>query len=240
MLMGGPGPRVERFMIFVTFHLVGLFCGWVGSIRISGKENIPSGGGVLYLSNHISALDVFIIPWVIYSEYPRAMLRQISKEELLRVPFIGWWLTKLRAFPIKRGKGDIGAIRTVENFIRADQVIIYPEGTRSQDGKLGPGNRMVGKFIRSARPAVIPVAIKGTNRVMPVGKIIPRRGGDIEVTFGPPLRLDEELEIENVRESSVRIIEKVMKEIASLLGESAGAAEAPAKMAPAKVEDAKG
>ncbi len=229
VMMGGRGPWVERFVITVSYSMVRLFIRWVGSIRILGKENIPSSDGVLYLSNHISALDVFIVPYAIYSEQPQVVLRQISKEEILKIPVIGWWLTKLRAFPIRRGKADIGAIRTVENFIRADQVIIYPEGTRSKDGKLGPGNRMVGKFIRSARPVVIPMALKGTNRVIPVGDTIPRRGVDIEVSFGPPLMLDEELAIENVRESSVRIIDKAMKEIASLLGEGAGAESAPMK-----------
>ena len=231
VMMGGRGPWVERFVITVTYSLVRLFIRWVGSVRITGKENVPPGGGVLYLSNHISALDVFIIPYAIYSEQPQVVLRQISKEEVLKIPVVGWWLTKLRAFPIKRGKADIGGIRAVENFIRADQVIIYPEGTRSKDGKLGPGNRMVGKFIRSARPVVIPMALKGTNRVVPVGKTIPRRGVDIEVSFGPPLILDEELAIENVRESSVRIIEKAMKGIASLLGEGVSAAAGPSKPA---------
>ena len=229
--MGGPGPFVERMTILLTYHAMALFLRWVGRVRVVGKENIPSGGGVLFLANHISALDVFFLPWFIYEKFPQDMLRQIAKEELLKIPLIGWWLRKLRSFPIKRGKADLSAIRAIEDFIRNDKVIIYPEKTRSLDGKLGPGNRMVGRFIRAARPTVIPVGIKGTNGIVPVGKRLPRRGAEIELIFGPPLDIGDELAIENVKESSVRIVEKVMAAISALLDGSAEAVDEPAKAA---------
>ncbi|MBT3352056.1 MAG: 1-acyl-sn-glycerol-3-phosphate acyltransferase [Nitrospinaceae bacterium] len=215
--MGGPGPFVERMVILLTYYTVTLFLRWVGRVRVVGKEHIPSGGGVLFLANHISALDVFFLPWVIYGKFPQDRIYIIAKEELLEIPLIGWWLSKLRAFPIKRGKADLGAIRTIEEFIRNDKVLIFPEGTRSLDGKLGPGNRMVGRFIRAARPTVIPVGIKGTNGIVPVGKKFPRRGAEIEVVFGPPLELGDELAIENTKESSVRIVEKAMATISTHL-----------------------
>jgi 1-acyl-sn-glycerol-3-phosphate acyltransferase len=215
--MGGPGPWVERVTIFVVFHLVKLFLWLFTRIRVSGQENIPPGGGVLFLSNHISALDVFFIPWAIYTQFPQEVIRQVGKEELFHIPIVGWILSKIRGFPIKRGRADLGAIREIEKFIRNDKVVIYPEGTRSRDGKLGKGNRMVGRFIRSAKPTIIPVAIQGTDLLLPVGKTIPQRGVKIEIVFGAPLDLHEEFEIENIKESSVRIVDKVMGSISSLL-----------------------
>ncbi len=215
--MGGPGPWAEWITIYVVFNLVKLFLRLFTHTRIVGEENIPPGGGVLFLSNHISALDVFCIPWVIYTKYPQDMIRQVAKEELLRIPVIGWILAKIRAFPIRRGKADLSAIREIEDFIRNDKVVLYPEGTRSRDGKLGKGNRMVGRFIRGARPTVIPVAIKGTDQVLPVGRTFPRRGVKIEIVFGPPLDLSAELGMENVKESSIKIVDKVMAAISSLL-----------------------
>ena len=229
--MGGPGPWIERFAIFLTFHVVGLFLRWAGRVRIVGREHIPPGGGVLFLANHISALDVFLLPWCIYEKFPQEMLRQVSKEELLRIPVLGWWFGKIRAFPIKRGRADLSAIRAIEGFIKSDKVVIYPEGTRSRDGKLGAGNRMVGRFIRSAKPTVIPVAIKGTDQVFPVGKMLPRRGANMEVIFGPPLDLSKEYEIENMKESSLQITGKVMKAISALLEGNAAAGAVPAKAA---------
>ncbi len=215
--MGGSGPWVERVTIFLVYHLAGVFLRWTSRLRVRGEENIPARGGVLYLANHISALDVFLLPWCIYRKYPQIMLRQVAKEELFRIPVIGWILGKIRAVPISRGKGSLSAIRAIEDFIRKDTMAIYPEGTRSLDGKLGRGNRMVGRFIRNARPTVIPVAIKGTDRIVPVGKILPRRGADVELIIGPPLDFSSEYEIENVKESSARIVEKVMEAISSLL-----------------------
>ncbi len=218
-MMGGSGPWVERVAIFLVYHLIGVFMWWTSRLRVRGEENIPPGGGVLFLANHISALDVFVLPWCIYRKYPQDVLRQVSKEELLRIPVIGWIFAKIRAVPISRGKGNLSAIRAIEDFIRKDKMVIYPEGTRSLDGKLGRGNRMVGRFIRNARPTVIPVAIKGTDRVVSVGRILPRRGVDVELVFGSPLDLSSEYEIENVKESSVRIIGKVMEASSSLLEE---------------------
>ncbi len=215
--MGGPGPWVERIAIYVVFHLVRLFLRLFTHTHVVGMENVPPGGGVLFLSNHISALDVFCVPWAIYSKYPQEVIRQVSKEELLHIPVIGWILSKIRAFPIRRGRADLSGIREIENFIRNDKVVLYPEGTRSRDGKLGKGNRMVGRFILDVKPTVIPVAIKGTNQVLPVGKMFPRRGVDIEIVFGAPLDLSAEFEIESSKESSIRIVDKVMRSISSLM-----------------------
>ena len=69
--MGGPGPWVEWIAIYVVFHLVKLFLRLFTRTRVISTENIPPGGGVLFLSNHISALDVFCVPWAIYSKYPQ-------------------------------------------------------------------------------------------------------------------------------------------------------------------------
>lgn len=218
--MGGSGPWAERIAIFLVYHLVDLFLRVFTRTRVLGKENIPPGGGVLFLSNHISALDVFCVPWAIYSKFPQEILRQVGKEELFRIPVVGWILSKIRGFPIKRGRADLAAIREIESFIRNDKMIIYPEGTRSRDGELGKGNRMVGRFIRNARPTVIPVAIRGTDEVLPVGNTLPRWGVEIEIVFGAPLDLREEMAIENSKASSVQIIEKVMSVIAGMLQEN--------------------
>jgi len=215
--MRGKGLWIERVIIFFTFYPMSWFFRWAGNVRFIGRENIPLDGGVLLLSNHISALDVFLLPVAILTKFPKAVVRQGAKEELLRIPFIGWYLKKMYAFPIKRGKADFPAIRAIEEFARNDMVILYPEGTRSRDGKLGRGNRMVGKIIRTARPVVIPVAIKGTEQIIPIGKFFPRRGGDIEVIFGAPLDLSQECAVENIKDSSTRIVDRVMKAIASLL-----------------------
>ncbi len=226
--MGGPGPWIERFTIWMVFHLVGCYLRYIGPPRLEGLEHIPRGGRVLFLSNHVSAVDVVLVPWCIYSKFPQERQHEVAKEELLRVPVLGWIMRNLRVFPVKRGSADRSSLRALEELIRRHKVVLYPEGTRSLDGKLGSGNRMVGRLIREAKPVVIPVAVKGTDKVVPVGKLLPRRGARVEVFFGAPLDLSDEYAIENIKESSVRIVERVMGAIARLLEEG----EAPAPRAP--------
>lgn len=217
--MGGPGPWKERIMIWLGFSLLGVFFRLFLTLRISGLENIPPGGGVLFLCNHRSALDVLVVPWCIYTKFPQDVLRLPGKEELFGLPVVGWVLTQWRSFPVKRGRGDLSSIHKIEEYVRRDKVILFPEGTRSRDGSLGEGNRVVGRIIRNARPVVIPMSIRGAEDVVPVGKTLPRPGATVEVKFGPPLPLGEEIAIENTKESSQRIVEKAMAAIAGLLGE---------------------
>ncbi|MEK6712112.1 MAG: lysophospholipid acyltransferase family protein [Nitrospinota bacterium] len=214
-------------MIWLGFSLLTIFLRLFLTLKVSGLERVPPGGGVLFLCNHRSALDVLIIPWCIYTRFPQEVLRQAGKEELFRMPVVGWVLTQWRSLPVKRGRGDMAAIRRLEEYVRRDKVILFPEGTRSRDGSLGEGNRMVGRIIRNARPVVIPMSIRGAEDVVPVGKTFPRPGATVEVKFGEPLPLDEEFAIGNSKESSQRIVDKAMGAIRGLLeGEAAPAAAA--------------
>ena len=212
----GTGPFMERLMIRLGLLFVGLLVRIFTIPKIIGTENIPPGGNVLFLSNHVSALDVLVIPWIIYGKYPRDLLRQAGKEELFELPVVGWILSKWRGFPVKRGGADRKSIRMIEEYIREGKVILYPEGTRSRDGSLLRGNRMVGRIVRNTTPTVVPVSVKGTDRVIPVGKTMPRRGVRIEIRFGKPVDLDDEYSIANTKEASQMIIDRVMREISEL------------------------
>lgn len=222
-MITGTGPLSERVMIRLGCGFVGLLVRVFTKMKISGMENIPPGGNILFLSNHISALDVLVIPWAIYLKYPEELLRQAGKEELFDLPVVGWILRKWRGFPIKRGGADRKSIRMIEEYIKEGKVILYPEGTRSRDGKLLRGNRMVGRIVRNTTPTVVPVSIQGTDRVIPVGKTMPRPGTRVELRFGAPMDLDDEYSIANTKEASQKIIDRVMTAIAEL--QNGGTAE---------------
>lgn len=203
-------------MIRLGRGFVGLLVRLFTKMKITGMENIPPGGNILFLSNHISALDVLVIPWAIYLKYPGELLRQAGKEELFDIPVVGWILSKWRGFPIKRGGADRKSIRMIEEYIKEGKVILYPEGTRSRDGRLMRGNRMVGRIVRNTTPTVVPVSIKGTDRVIPVGKTMPRPGTSVELRFGAPMDLSDEYAIANTKEASQQIIDRVMTAIGEL------------------------
>ena len=215
-MIAGTGLLSERVMIRLGRGFVGLLVRLFTKMKITGMENIPPGGNILFLSNHISALDVLVIPWAIYLKYPEELLRQAGKEELFDIPVVGWILSKWRGFPIKRGGADRKSIRMIEEYIKEGKVILYPEGTRSRDGRLMRGNRMVGRIVRNTTPTVVPVSIKGTDRVIPVGKTIPRPGTRVELRFGAPMDLSDEYAVANTKESSQKIIDRVMTAIGEL------------------------
>ena len=96
-----------------------------------GKENIPKDGGFLLCSNHRSFKDPIFI-----AASCRRQLTFMAKEELFKVPVLGWFIKKVGAFPIRRGKGDAGAVMaTLKILRRGEATRIFPEGTRLSDGE---------------------------------------------------------------------------------------------------------
>lgn len=180
-------------------------------LKISGTGNIPASGGVLIASNHISGYDTIFIPAAVITRYPMEMLWAPAKEELfanwfMRAIFLSWG-----AFPVKRGR-DVRAGRQIGDLLADQRVMIFPEGTRHKDGKLGGGNRGVGKLILDHRPVVIPTALTGINRWKFPG--FGQKGG---ICFGPPLDLSDLLAQGDTKETHIAIVNRVMDAIAGLL-----------------------
>ena len=93
--MGGFDKLYDRLILASSFHIVRFFIRYFVDCKVIGEENIPHGNGVLFLSNHLSAFDVFLVPWAIYTKYPNECIRQAWKQELFSVPLIGWFLKKI-------------------------------------------------------------------------------------------------------------------------------------------------
>jgi len=111
----------------ITYAFVRLFF----KMRYEGLENIPQEGGYILCSNHRSFLD----PILLTHKEPHRM-NFMAKEELFKNKFVGWAIRDLGAFPVARGKGDTAAIETATNVLRSGEVLlIFPEGTRSKDGR---------------------------------------------------------------------------------------------------------
>jgi 1-acyl-sn-glycerol-3-phosphate acyltransferase len=151
-------------------------------LKVVGMENIPPTGGAIIACNHISHLD----PPSVGSAANRR-LHFVAKEELFRVPFIGWYLTIIGIIPIKRGSGGHAALDKAVEAIEKGQVIaMFPEGTRSKTGY--PNKPHTGIIVLAARTGapIIPARISGSFDCMPPGKFIPRPG-PVEVIFGTPV-----------------------------------------------------
>jgi len=164
--------------------LLAIFRPWV-----VGLQSVPKEGPVILASNHLSFIDSIFLPLVV--DRPVVFL---AKSEYFTGKGLKGWATKMffqatGQLPIDRsgGKASEASLNTGLRVLREGRVLgIYPEGTRSPDGKLYRGRTGVARMVLEAGVPVVPVAMIGTEEVMPIGTRIPkvRRIG---IVFGAPL-----------------------------------------------------
>jgi 1-acyl-sn-glycerol-3-phosphate acyltransferase len=154
---------------------------WLG-LRVKGAEHIPSSGPALIVSNHQSILD----PPVIGGAAPR-QIYFLAKAELFRIPLFGWLIRALHARPVRREGSDPRALRTAALLLEEGKaLLVFPEGTRSLDGRLGEGKPGVGMLAVTSGAPVVPAYVSGTLEALPKGAAWPRRS-HVSVSFGPAL-----------------------------------------------------
>ena len=157
-------------------------------VSATGIDFLKPGQPYLFLANHSSYLDIVAIGAVI----PGGGLF-VYKEELARVPIWGWSLRLSPFIMIKRSapRESMKSIEAAAEEIRTggESVIIFPEGTRSSDGKLGQFKR--GGFLLAAKTAVpiVPLAIRGASELLPRGGVL-TRPGRIEIEIAKPIEID--------------------------------------------------
>jgi 1-acyl-sn-glycerol-3-phosphate acyltransferase len=171
---------------------------------------------VLLASNHISILDTLLIPYSVMATQGVQIVWAPAKMELFRVPLVGRVIASWGAFPVHRGRSDVRAMRRMIAHMQTQKVMLFPEGTRSREGRLGNGKRAVGKLIYEARPVVVPVAVWGTDCIWPKSRYLPRWRAVIGVRYGKPLDLQRYYTLPNTRETAEAIVGEVMRAIASL------------------------
>lgn len=171
--------RITRVILRSFFRLLYGF-------RTSGVENIPAEGGLVIASNHASYFD----PELLGSANTVRQVGFMAKEELFKVPLFGALILSLGALPIKRGGVDRNLFRTFGELLKVRKLalVVFPEGTRTHDGKLGKAKRGIGALCLAAGVPVVPAYISGSYDVWPRFRRFPRLRGRIEVRFGPPIQ----------------------------------------------------
>lgn len=159
--------------------------------RIIGKANVPKRGAVLIASNHLSFVDSVVITLVA----PRSVSFLAKAEYFTGTGLRGWvsrsFFSSIGAIPVQRGAGQAAqdALDAGLSVLNSGGAFaIYPEGTRSRDGRLYRGRTGVAWLALTSGATVIPVALAGTQNLQPVGKRMPRLAR-VSVEFGAPLDL---------------------------------------------------
>ncbi|SHN77997.1 lysophospholipid acyltransferase family protein [Desulfitobacterium chlororespirans] len=184
------------------FRLQFRVMGW----KIHGVENLPKGGPVIIVSNHVSIWD----PVVAACSVPRDV-SFMAKEELFANPLLGGIFRRLGAFPVKRGQGDTSAIRNSLKVLKEGKVLgLFPEGTRSKTGEMQKGFPGMILLMEKSQAPIVPVRVNGTQN------LFVRGWGHLEVIVGKPI-FPEQLKapegVENRREWAA---DQIMKAIVEL------------------------
>lgn len=179
------------------------------NLKYVGKENIPHDGSYIFASNHRSYADPVIIAMPV-----RIPFCFMAKEELFKNKIFAFIIKSLGAFPVIRGKGDMSVIdESIKRLNRGNNLIIFPEGTRSKDGKVGKGKTGVALIASKTQVPIVPVGIcfKGT-KLKFRQKII--------VAFGKPIS-PEELKLKSMHPRELKALKlKIMKSITDLVDEN--------------------
>jgi 1-acyl-sn-glycerol-3-phosphate acyltransferase len=188
---------------------------------VTGLDNIPKSGGVILASNHLSFIDSVFLPLVIDRR-----IFFLAKSDYFRGKGLKGWATKAfmngtGMLPIDRsgGKASEASLNTGLKVLHDGEVLgIYPEGTRSPDGKMYRGRTGVARMILEGDVPVVPVAMIDTEKVMPIGSKIPkvRRIG---IVIGEPLDFSRFKGLEGDRFILRSITDEIMYELNRLSGQ---------------------
>lgn len=152
-------------------------------LRVEGEEHVPTAGPVLLASTHQSHADSLAIGTAV----PRPT-HFLGDRRLLSWPVVGPRLPRLGMVPLDRGEGDQDALGVIARLLAgAACIVIYPEGSRSRDGRVHRLRSGLARLASAASVPVVPVAVAGIHDVWPIGSRPRLRGGRVTVRFAPEM-----------------------------------------------------
>ena len=173
----------------LKYIFMGPLLSLLGRPKVEGLEHVPSSGPAILASNHLAVADSFYLPLVV-----RRRITFLAKSEYftgtgLKGRLTAWFYSVSGQVPIDRANADAAqaALDTAERLLRQGKLLgMYPEGTRSPDGRLYKGKTGLARLALHTGVPVIPVAMIGTNVVNPPGSKM-WRFGRVTVRFGEPM-----------------------------------------------------
>jgi 1-acyl-sn-glycerol-3-phosphate acyltransferase len=184
------------------------------NFKVYGLENFETNSPAIIACNHVSFLD----PLMVASGCPQVVYG-LARKSLFRNPIFKWWLLKMNSLPLTGTSGDKDMIKKVIGMLlKGEKIAIFPEGTRSEDGKLQPLKKGLALLSDKAAAKIIPTAIIGADKVLAKYKKFPRLFKKLAVAFGPPIYYTDILkEVGDKKKAREVFLQKVQDEIQDLL-----------------------
>ncbi|RIK44094.1 MAG: 1-acyl-sn-glycerol-3-phosphate acyltransferase [Chloroflexi bacterium] len=171
--------RLWQFFYLLVTLIKPFFC----RLRVEGAEHVPPTGGCIVACNHTLGPDYVVLGYAT----PRQVYYMAKIEIFAWHPLLTKLFEAVGTFPVHRGKGDVTAIQSAVDVVRAGHVLgMFPEGTRSRTGKLNRGKSGVARIAMMAQAPVVPAVVINSAQILPsLFKL--RRRPEVIVRFGPPI-----------------------------------------------------
>ncbi len=183
-------------------------------VTINGIQNVPEKGGLIFASNHQGAFDILI-----HLAYLPRHFRFVAKSELFDIPIFGWYMKVAGYVPIERDVST-SAHRTIgtasDMLSKGECILIFPEGTRSKTGELGPFKRGSLMAAFSSGAGVVPIALKGSYAMMPKRSYVIKRV-PVSMNIGKPIDFQKYVGIKPAKSDYEVEISRLRDEIQKLL-----------------------
>jgi 1-acyl-sn-glycerol-3-phosphate acyltransferase len=182
-------PRQARYRCAVAYWvmkaLLSPFFYLLWRVKVEGRENVPKRGPVILAPNHVSFVDSMFVPLVLARR-----VTFVAKAEYFDSFKTAWFFRASGQIPMRRDGGSASerALAAARDVLNGGGVLgIYPEGTRSPDGRLYRGHTGVARLALGCKVPVVPVGLIGTPEVQPIGAKFPRPFRRVTIRFGAPL-----------------------------------------------------
>ncbi len=156
--------------------------GAIWQVRVFNRHLEPAVGGAVYISNHQSFLDPMLVSMTL-----RRPMNYMARDTLFEVPVFRQIIESLNAFPVRRDTADLTALKEAMRRLRAGgQVVVFAEGTRTADGRIGPMLPGVAVLAQRAAAWTVPVLVDGAFEAWPRTSALPTPGS-VVVQYGQPI-----------------------------------------------------
>ena len=170
---------MNRIWFYIARGFCAIFCRILLRLEFHGLENVPDNGAFLMISNHQSFLDPILCGIRL-----KRHLNFLARDSLFKNPFLGRLISSVNTIPVKRGTADLGAMKAIiEKLKQGRGVCLFPEGTRSTDGKIAAFKPGLGLLCRRGKAAIVPVTIDGAFECWPKHKKFFHIGAKIVISY---------------------------------------------------------